>query len=111
MNNDLDFKEIGKRIQKCRTDNKMTQEKLAELVGTTQKYISRIEAGNHRLHLDTIAAIAKALHVPVDSFIADYANSNDENNLKMILDDIRGMTPRQLDMLKENIATIKKFNK
>ena len=63
------------------------------------------------INLDIIAAIAKALHVPIDSFIADYTDSNDESNLKMILDDIRGMTPRQLDMLKENIATIKKFDR
>ena len=30
---------------------------------------------------------------------------------KLILDDIRGMNPKQLEMLRENISTIKKLNK
>lgn len=63
------------------------------------------------MHLDTIVAIAKALHVLIDSFIADYTNSNGESNLKIIPNDIRGIASRQLDMLKENIAIIKKFDK
>ena len=41
MNNKLDFKKIGYRIQHFRLQNKMTQEQLAELVGTTQKHLSR----------------------------------------------------------------------
>ena len=43
MKNVLDFKEIGNRIQHYRTKNKLTQEKLGEMIGSDQKYISRIE--------------------------------------------------------------------
>lgn len=110
MNNDLDFKEIGSRIQKYRTDKKWTQEQLAELAGTTQKYLSRIEGGNHNLHLNTVVAIAKALNISVDALIADFADSTNASTLQVILDDIKGMTPKQLKMLQENIKTIKKFD-
>jgi len=110
MNNDLNFKEIGNRIQKYRIERKWTQEQLAEHAGTTQKYISRIEGGNHNLHLNTIVAIARALDVSVDFLIADYTDSTNTSTLKVILDDIKGMTAKQLEMLQENIKTIKKFD-
>ena len=109
MNYDVDFKKIGNRIQHYRQQRNLTQSQLAELAGTSQKYISRIEVGYHSIKLETIAAIAKALQVSIGYLIADYDNSEDESNLKLILDDIRGMTPKQLNMLRENIETIKKY--
>ena len=111
MDSKLDFKQIGYRIQYYRLENKLTQEELAEKVGTTQKHLSRIEGGYHRSSFDTIIEITRALHIPVDALIADAQNSKDESNLKLILDDIRGMSPNQLAMLKENIETIKKYGK
>ena len=41
MNIDLDFKIIGLRIQKRRTEMKMTQAELAERIDTNQKHLSR----------------------------------------------------------------------
>lgn len=110
MKCELDFIEIGNRIQYYRTQNNMTQAQLVELIGTNQKHISKIEAGQLRVKLDTMYAITTALHISIDTLIADYDNSNDEANLKLILDEIRGMNHKQLKMLRENIATIKKFN-
>lgn len=110
MNNTLDFRKVGNRIQRFRLENKMTQEALAERIGSTQKYISSLEAGNHRSHFDTMVAIARALNISIDSLVADYDDSTDESTLKLILDDIRGMDKKQLDMLRDNIQTIKKYN-
>lgn len=109
MKLELDFKEIGARIQKCRMEKKMTQAELAEIIDTNQKHLSRIESGYHRSSLDSIVAIARALDVSVDYLIADLSDSNNASTLKVIMDDIRGMTPKQLEMLKENIKIIKKF--
>lgn len=109
MDNSIDFRRVGIRIQKYRLEKNMTQENLAELIDSSQKYLSTVEAGKHRLSLDMVVSIAKALEIPVDSLIADYDNSSDESNLYLILDEIRGMSPKQLEMLRENIKTIKKF--
>ena len=111
MKHELDFKEIGSRIQSYRTQNKMSQEKLAELSGTNQKHISRIELGEVKFKFKTAYAITTALHISMDALIANYDDSNDDSTLKLILDDIRGMNPKQLEMLRENISTIKKLNK
>lgn len=110
MNIELDFKIIGSRIQKRRNEKKMTQAELAELIDTNQKHLSRIEGGYHRCTLDIIVAIAKALDVSVDYLIADYEDSSNPSTVQVIIDDIKGMTPKQLEMLQENIRTIKKFN-
>lgn len=63
MNIELDFRKIGNKIQEVRNQKGLTQEQLAEMVGTSQKYISRIEVGYHNVKLDTIVAIARALCV------------------------------------------------
>jgi len=110
MNIELDFKEIGARIQKLRTDRKMTQAELAERIDTNQKHLSRIECGYHRSTLDAIVAIAKALDISVDYLIADFNDSKNASTLQVILNEIRDMTPKQLEMLRDNIKTIKKFN-
>ncbi len=109
MITELDFSIIGSRIQSARLKKGLTQEELAEKVDTNQKHISRIEAGWHRSNLDTIVAIAKALQVSVDYLIADFDNGDDESNLKLIMDDIRGMDTTQLNMLRDSIAMIKKY--
>lgn len=109
MNINLDFNEIGNRIQYYRTKNNLTQSELAEMIGTTQKHLSRIESGYHKSGLATFVAISQALHISLDSLVADYNDSTDESNLKIILDEIRGMNPKQLEMLRDNIKIIKKY--
>ncbi|MGH9179299.1 MAG: helix-turn-helix transcriptional regulator [Acidimicrobiales bacterium] len=42
-------------------EKELTQERLAELVGTSHSQISRIESGRHRTNLDTLCRIAHAL--------------------------------------------------
>ena len=111
MNNNVDFREVGSRIQKCRLDNNMTQDELAERIGSSQKYISRIEAGNHKLSFETVVAITRALGISLDSLIADYDNSADESTLHEILNTIRGMSPKQLELLRDNITTLRKLDK
>ena len=110
MNIELDFKEIGLRIQQLRVEKKMTQAELAEIIDTNQKHLSRIEGGHHRSSLDAMVAIEKALDVSVDYLIADYDNSSNQSTLQIFIDEIKGMTPKQLEMLRENIETIKKYN-
>ena len=109
MNTELNFKTIGNRIQQYRIEQKMTQEELAESIGTNQKHISRIESGMHRSNLDTIVAIARTLRISVDILIADFDDSTDESTLKLIMDEIRGMDATQLNMLRDSITMIKKY--
>ena len=111
MINKMDLVEVGSRIKEYRELRHMTQAELAEIVGTNQKHLSRIECGYHSTNFNTIVAIAKALHISVDSLVADFDDSNNESTLQEILNDIRGMSAKQLELLRDNINTLKKLEK
>lgn len=53
---------LGQQIKAARKEEKLTQEQLAKLTGTTKSRISAIEHGNDNLSYDRLAAIAKALN-------------------------------------------------
>lgn len=55
------LREIAWLLIKYRMDKGLSQERLAELVGTSHSQISRIESGRHRTNLETLARIAHAL--------------------------------------------------
>lgn len=63
MNNITDIG-LGKKIKEYRKKRGITQERLAELIGTSYKYIQRIEGKNSPdIRLSTIVRLAKALKV------------------------------------------------
>ena len=55
------FREIAWLIIKYRMDHGLTQQELAERVGTSHSAISRIESGRHNTSLYTLFRIAHAL--------------------------------------------------
>jgi DNA-binding XRE family transcriptional regulator len=57
------IREISWLLIKYRMEMGITQERLAELVGTSNTQISRIESGRHRTNLSTLKRIAEALDV------------------------------------------------
>lgn len=110
MNTPIDFRNVGNKIQKYRLENNLTQDELADLIDSSQTYLSEVEAGKHRLFFDTVVAITQALKISVDKLIADFEDSNNESTLQEILNDIRGMSPKQLELLQDNINTLKKLD-
>jgi DNA-binding XRE family transcriptional regulator len=59
------FREIAWLLIKYRMDKELTQEQLADLVGTSHSQISRIESGRHRTNLETLSRIAHALDLRI----------------------------------------------
>lgn len=60
------LKLFGKRIKELRNKNKITQEKLAEMIGVEQQQICRIEKGGCFTTIDNIENLSVALNVPID---------------------------------------------
>ncbi len=54
-------REIAWLLIRFRMDKGLSQQELADLVGTSNSQISRIESGRHRTNLDTLIRIAHAL--------------------------------------------------
>lgn len=72
-------KALGKNIQKYRKINKLTQEKLAEIVGVEINSISSVETGKYFPSPDNIVNIAKALKVSLPdlfNFKDEYTNED-----------------------------------
>jgi transcriptional regulator with XRE-family HTH domain len=57
--------QFGKKLRKIRRDRDMTQEQLAEAIGVTLDFISRMERGQDAASFETLEKLAKALGVPV----------------------------------------------
>jgi len=60
-----DFREIAWLLIKYRMDHGLTQQGLADRVGTSYSQISRIESGRHKTSLDTLLRIAHALDLKI----------------------------------------------
>jgi len=64
--------ELGRRIKALRRKQGITQEQLAELIGTSYKYLQRIEGKNPPdVRLTTITKLAKALKVKPADLLKD----------------------------------------
>lgn len=77
----IDYCMIGKRIQTHRQQKKITQEKLAEQVGISVVYLSKIENGRVYPTLETLSNICTELDIELAEILTnteiarrDYAN-------------------------------------
>jgi transcriptional regulator with XRE-family HTH domain len=60
---------LGRRIQKIRKAKGLTQEQLAEKIGTSTPWIGHIETGRELPNLKLLQKIARALGVKVKDLI------------------------------------------
>ena len=67
----LDYESIGKRIKRYRTDQGISQEELAERIGTIHKHISNMEIGIKGPSLEMLVMLANALDVSADDLLTD----------------------------------------
>ena len=56
----IDFESIGVRIKGIRSRKKITQDQLAEMIGSDRTVIARIENGNQGCSIDYLVKIANA---------------------------------------------------
>jgi transcriptional regulator with XRE-family HTH domain len=64
----INEKQIPKRIRQMRLERNMTQKELADAVGVTKGYISRIENGETAPPVGTLIALAQGLSVEFNAF-------------------------------------------
>jgi transcriptional regulator with XRE-family HTH domain len=64
-----DHKFIIEQLKKARNDAGFDQEKVAELLGKTQSYVSKIEAGQRRIDIVQLKEFAKIYKKELGYFI------------------------------------------
>lgn len=63
--------QVGPMIKKARKTANLTQDKLAETVDLTSKYIQYIESGRRNPSLKVLSKIASALKVKIKDLFSD----------------------------------------
>ena len=82
-------KELGKNIQRYRKLNKITQEKLAEIVGIEINSISSIETGKYFPSPDNLVKIASALNTDISSLFDFREDMSCDDYIKAIESNIK----------------------
>ena len=101
----IDYTIIGKRIQTRRQEQNITQEKLAERVGISVVYLSKIENGRVYPTLETLSNICTELDTELSAILSnteiarkDYAN---ERVLELVNSCSIRVKPIALSLLEE----------
>ena len=66
---DTAIRTIGRRIAHLRRERALTQERFAEEVGVSEKYVQRVEAGAN-LSVRSLVKFANALGVPLAALVS-----------------------------------------
>ena len=76
----MDQVKIGKFIAKLRRDAELTQEALGEMIGVTNKTISRWENGNYMPDIEMFQILAETFGVGINELLAG-SKAEDFNKL------------------------------
>lgn len=68
---EVDYKKLGVRIRTAREGKNLTQERLAELTGLSNNYISNIERKRSKPSVETLIKLCNALEITPDQVLLD----------------------------------------
>lgn len=89
----MDYRLLGQRIRAARLAAKLSQERLAEMVGLTSQHISHVEVASTKISLPALVKVSNALHTSVDKLLADNVLDSKPHiveDFQLLLDDCNG---------------------
>ena len=99
---------LGKRIKELRTQKRLTQEQLAEMVDMGERNLSKIECGVNFVSAETLEKITNALGVTAKD-IFDFDHVKDKSILKTELLNAINQDEVDVDLLYRIYQSIKKL--
>lgn len=66
-----DYKFLTKQLKSSRLEARLTQKEVADLLGKTQSYISKVEMGQIRIDIIQLKEIAKLYNKDLDYFLKE----------------------------------------
>ena len=76
---------IGKNIARYREAAGLTQATLAEKIGISTAFVSRVERGQKKMKVETLYATAKVLKVSVDALLSTESSAAQLANINQLL--------------------------
>ena len=99
---------IGKNIQKIRKSNGYTQEKLAEEIEVSVRYISDIEQDKSKPSYEILIKICNIFKIGLDQFFCNYINTEENKSMEYSLAVFDNLSKRNKETI-ENLIVF--FNK
>lgn len=102
----IDYRLIGERIKKARIEKKITQKTLAEKVGVSIAFLSRIERGSSQLNLKRLTQICNILDISEGSILNGASEGSDSYLEKDFVELLNKCTDKQKKIIYEIAKTI-----
>jgi len=64
-----EYRHLVRRLRQARSQAKLTQKEVADALGVTQSFISKIEAGQYRIDVVQLRRIAKLYKKKIEFFL------------------------------------------
>jgi transcriptional regulator with XRE-family HTH domain len=103
---DIMFAKIGFRIKQARINAQITQDTLAELIGCSTSFISRLECGKVSTSLETLLNISQVLNIGLEELLCDFLNLPDSVQTPtsyQILQIVNSLTPQQQGIVLQHL--------
>lgn len=92
----IDYEMISNRIRQTRTGKGMSQRELADKLGVSKEYISRMECGHAKLNnIEVIDRISEILDVPFEYLVKGIVVASDEYMRDEIAEILKGCSPER----------------
>ncbi len=101
---EMNYLVIGEKIKKYRKEQKIPQQKLAEIIGISASHMCNIEKGRTKFGLSTLMTVAEVLGVNTDLLLYDQISKRGKMRA-IVLDEIeeqlKDCNEVQMQMLRE----------
>lgn len=104
---EINYRDIGLRIKKIRTEKGMTQDTLAELAYLSTPHMSHIETGNTKVSLPTLVRIANVLERSLDEFLCDSLSCARQEFEMEISRELSDCTEEEVRIIADTIKALK----
>jgi len=97
---------LGKRIREQRENQKLNQEKFAEMVGISNVHLSEIERGKKTPSMEAFIRIVNALDIPADYLLRYEVKTTKHVILNEITEKMKDLPPEQIEFISDlfNVA-------
>ena len=99
---------LGERIRLARKANKLTREKLAELIEVSPRFLAEVESGKVGVSLQTLKNISIALSVSSDYLLG--LDDEKINQLDIIRNQLTKVDEKYYNLISEIIDGLKNFD-
>ena len=82
--NDIDYKEIGRRVRAARKEKGLTQEQASERCDITPSFYGNIERGDKKMSVETLIKISRGLSVSTDQLLFGEVTDEEQGAMRII---------------------------